>query len=238
MSQLHIGCWNDQCEALLLCERQDFDQALYCKSCKQVATFINLGIFICQACSHKTQISLRYNIVSDDVRRCERCNSAALPDSIIRVYSLEQFCKDNGVHPGLNYCGRDGFEGSEAEVPYARAALDRIISSRGGRRLFGLLPPAPKPLMFVRRLEPIKVSDPSVPLGYLQQYHAYCNFKLEPSHQNAKFCGVLGQFATGNVLELLIKKGLVEIWFSDARTKREFEALPRLSKFSSMFRVS
>jgi hypothetical protein len=240
MPRVSINCWNEQCSTGFIVDCGNTDKALYCTRCSQAITFVNLGYVVCRACVKRIPITVRYGIPLQGAFHCEECNTPftiSTVNSGLRIFSFEQIVKNRGQYPYLGYCGRDSFEGLENEVQIARAALDRVCSGGRNWKLFGRLSALPKKTVFIRRLEPMSLPGQSLPVDFIQAYHAYCNFKARPSHKNAKWSGTLGQFARGPELDDIIKPGMAEIWFDDERTKSEFESVPPLSKYAAMFRV-
>jgi hypothetical protein len=238
MSQITIGCWNAGCRATFDVSCRDSNQVLHCRMCSQVADFVNLGAVRCERCDRWKRLSLRFGLPSLGGVRCDHCRVDVNTEAPIRIFSFDEFLCEFGAPGGLSYCGADEFRGHGEEVVIAREALARRVSARPGRRAFGLLPPAPKKAMFIRRLAPQPMSNRELPIQYLQLYHAYCNFNLNLGHQNTKLVGTLAQFASDDeIFHRLQQAGLSEIWFGDALTKREFELAPTASR-ARMFRLA
>jgi hypothetical protein len=145
--------------------------------------------------------------------------------------------EDDGSSFGLQYCGRSRFESLESEVLKGKKMIDSILARGKWKMLFGKKVQTEKNIMFINRLEPMYYPGKKLPIDYLQSYHAICNYRLYEGHENAKFLGVLSQFASSSAFDIAAKPGLNEIWFSDGRTKGEFETLPQLRKYQSIFRA-
>jgi hypothetical protein len=206
--------------------------------CSQAADFVNLGAVRCVRCDRWKRLSLRFGLPTLSGVHCDQCRAEMHAEAAIRVYSFDEFLQDCGHRGGLYYCGASQFENLGEEVLIARDAMARLVSGRPGRRAFGLLPPAPKKAMFIRRLGPQRPSSGQLPIQYLQLYHAYCNFPLNLGHENTKLLGTLGQYASEDeIFRQLQQAGLSEIWFGDALTKREFELAPT-ARHARMFRLA
>ena len=235
MASLSVGCWNPSCLGQLFVECKDTDQAIFCAACNSASAFVNLVAVSCKNCGKRNSLSTRFGNPQMVGLRCRHCDEPVGLEADLRIFTLDDFMEQLGAPRGLNYCGRSTFEGLQSEVDRAKDALQRAGSGRW--RLFGRLEPAPKNRMYVRQINPVEVNHPDLPVRQLFLYHAYCNFKANSGHENAKFSGVLGQFAAGEEFEFLRRKGLAEIWFADVKTQATFEALPRLRPFYSMFKT-
>jgi hypothetical protein len=238
MPQFTVGCWVANCRGTFAVDCRDGNQVLHCRTCSQIADFVNLGAVRCDRCGRWKRLSLRFGHPQVDGLRCDQCWAEVQAGVAVRVFSLDEFKQDLGYPGGLSYCGASHFEGYSEEVVIARDALARLASGRTGWRAFGRWPPAPKKAMFIRRLAPLLVSNPALPVQYLQCYHAYCNFQLNLGHENAKFDGTLGAYASAEeIFRRLLDKGLSEIWFGDQLTKREFKLLPT-ARHARIFRLA
>jgi hypothetical protein len=235
MSPVSIGCWSERCAARFTVACAPGDQAFYCGNCRTTKTFINMATAHCPVCRRDARVSLR-TVSTLGRANCDGC-LREVPLQTLRVYSLEQFIVDRGGSAELSYCGMRAFTGHYEEVEIAKAALERAQHT-GRWRLFGQLKPPARKAMFVRRLEPDDFRDQNVlPVEQLQNYHAYCNFQFNTSHENGKFLGTLGQFGSDYLLGLLRNRGLAELLFVEQRTKERFEQLRTLRELNVEFRI-
>lgn len=237
MASLFVNCWNIQCPGQLRVECRETDQALFCPICSTVGTFINIGYFTCKKCSSTIKALLQYGVLRGEDLRCMNCHTHVVGSQPLRIFTLEQHFRDKGEKFDISYCGRNYFSDLEDEVTIGRSAVASIESRRKSWKIFGkTAAPPPKNIIYVRRLASIKIDSLRVPVS-IQTYHAYCNFKHDPSHENAKLHGALAHFGEGSVIDLLCKKREIEMWFSNEQAKLEFETQPRLKKYFTNFHV-
>jgi hypothetical protein len=226
MNSIRVKCPEATCYKFFSLICGDYAQTLYCDRCNMAFTFINLGILICEECKQKKRVQLSSSLSNIN---CDKCSydigNNSMKSAIIHVYRFEDHFNTDQM---IQYCGNNYFNNLHREVEIARENLKRV----------GALGVMSKKAMFVKLLDRTAISIEGIPVKHARQVHAYCNFKIQSGHQNAKFSGLLAGFVDGDIFRGLIKnQGLVDIWVSSEQLRSELTISAKIAPYTSRFKV-